>query len=94
MRENLIKEKLYAVPFVPFTMQLTDGRRLPVRHPELMSIGRHSINLVSLDEDLFLIIDPMLVISLEFTNGSKLGLPPRYRTPREDDDFTPGEGGS
>lgn len=37
----MLQELLEAVPFRPFVLCLTDGRKLPVEHPDFLSITRH-----------------------------------------------------
>jgi hypothetical protein len=49
-----IRELYWAKPFQPFTICLTDGRSIPVSHPELLSIspsGR-TVSVYQLDNSL------------------------------------------
>jgi hypothetical protein len=34
-----IRERLHRVPFKPFEMRLTDGRRVPIQHPDFVALG-------------------------------------------------------
>ncbi len=61
-----------ARPFRPFTLQLADGDRIRVPHPEflwLMPSGR-TLH-VALAGDDFKIVDLLLVTAIEVGNGSK-----------------------
>jgi hypothetical protein len=36
---SMLRELLTAVPFKPFVLCLSDGRKLPVRHPDFLTIS-------------------------------------------------------
>lgn len=38
---------LRAVPFQPFRLQLNSGRTYEIRHPEMLRVGRSSMNIFS-----------------------------------------------
>ena len=38
----MLRELLEAVPFRPFVLCLTDGRKLPVEHPDFLTLSRHN----------------------------------------------------
>ncbi len=45
MRPNDVKAQLKRQPFVPLLFRLSNGRECVVRHPELVMVGRSSINI-------------------------------------------------
>lgn len=59
-----------AQPFRPFTVHLADGRGIRVEHPELMALSPTGRSAVVYGKDgAFEVIDVLLVISLELTDG-------------------------
>lgn len=59
-----------AEPFQPYRIHLADGRNIDVHHPEFVArapTGRAII--VYKPDDLFEIVDLLLVVSLEVLNG-------------------------
>ncbi len=64
-----IREALQHQPFEPFAMRLADGRSLPVRHPEMVAVGKRRIIVVQPD-DSWSVLEPLMVVSLDY-NGSK-----------------------
>lgn len=61
-----LREIIQAQPFRPFKLNLADGRTVPVNHPEFIAAhptGRTAI--VFEDDDVFKIIDVMLITSIE-----------------------------
>jgi hypothetical protein len=59
--------KLYeAVPFRPFNMHLSDGRTIPVHHPEMLAAAPSGRTVVVYEpDDSFHIVDLLLVTDLE-----------------------------
>jgi hypothetical protein len=47
MRPNDLLTWLRAVPFVPFRIRLNSGRTFEIRHPEMLRVGRSSLNVYS-----------------------------------------------
>jgi hypothetical protein len=61
-----------ARPFVPFTIALADGRKLPVMHNEFLAIfpsGRTAM--VTHDDDRFTLVDLLMITTLD--------VDPKYR---------------
>jgi len=56
--------------FRPFTLYLSDGRKIPVPHPEFISVGR-SIVVVIGPDDVPQDIDPLHIVSLKETPAKK-----------------------
>jgi hypothetical protein len=66
-----IRKLHQARPFRPFRINLADSRSLDVAHPELLAInaGGRTIIVVTGDENLYEVVDLLLVTSLEVLNG-------------------------
>jgi hypothetical protein len=76
MKIALLRELHEARPFVPFTITLTDGRKLPVIHNEFLYIfpsGRAAM--LTHRDDRFTLMDLFHIISAE--------VDPKYRTRRK-----------
>ncbi len=59
-------------PFNTFSLHLADGREIRVEHPELLAHQRTGRTIaVATSDDVFEIIDLMLVVSLETANGER-----------------------
>ncbi|MDE3066162.1 MAG: hypothetical protein KGJ60_01280 [Verrucomicrobiota bacterium] len=71
MTKDAVQQVLRREPFQPFSFRLTDGKLIPVPHPEFLSIspgGRTAI--VFHGEEQFSIVDLGLVTAIEFqANG-------------------------
>ena len=75
MDSRVIREALLQRPFIPFLMRLADGRELSLRHPEYLAVSPHHILFIN-DQDLAITwIEPLLVVTLDFTNTSQAGKP-------------------
>ena len=61
------REALHGEPFKAFTICLADGRRIPVRHPDFVAVGKRRIIVIQPD-DSSMFIEPLLIVSLDF-NG-------------------------
>jgi hypothetical protein len=71
MTIDQIRKLHQARPFQPFRINLADSRSLVVSHPELLAVnppGRTLI-VVTGDENLYEVVDLLLVTSLEVLNG-------------------------
>ncbi len=64
-----VREALHREPFRPFDICLADGRRVPVRHPDFVAVGKRRIIVVQPD-DSSMFIEPLLIVSLDF-NGQR-----------------------
>ncbi|OHB64914.1 MAG: hypothetical protein A2Y77_03950 [Planctomycetes bacterium RBG_13_62_9] len=62
-----VREALHREPFKPFEICLADGRRVPVRHPDFVAVGKRRIIVVQPD-DSTMFVEPLLIVSLDF-NG-------------------------
>lgn len=61
-----------ASPFRPYALQLADGTRVDVRHPELVAIAPGGRTFaVATSDDAFKIIDLLLVAAIDVGNGVK-----------------------
>jgi hypothetical protein len=69
---NSIRNALRKEPFQPFDLCLADGRRVSVRHPEFVAMNNRVV--VVLDEQSYsTTIEPLLIVSLEHSNGPHKG---------------------
>lgn len=50
--------------FKPFAIELTNGRRFEVPHPEFILIGRHVVGILGRD-DVITTIDALHIVSIE-----------------------------
>ena len=67
---NGIREALRKEPFQPFTIRLTDGRELPVPHPEFVAVGPRLVIVIA-DDNSWTVVEPLLIVSLDFkSNGA------------------------
>jgi hypothetical protein len=86
MRLEVVREALRKSPFQTFTFKLADGRALLVDHPEMISLGRHVIYLISVKDSTYTMLDPLLIVSVDYENVGRATLPPTFRH-RRDEDF-------
>jgi hypothetical protein len=47
MRPDDLLIRLRATPFVPFRIRLNSGTTFEIRHPEMLRVGRSSVNIYS-----------------------------------------------
>ena len=70
----MTSEKLRQVhrvrPFVPFDVNLADGRSFRVSHPEMVAIGARQFAIIYGDDEAFEIVDLLLVTSLSVPSHS------------------------
>jgi len=64
-----IREALHRQPFEPFTIRLTDGRKLPVRHPDFVAVGNRRAIVIGPDNS-WSVVKPLLIVSLDY-NGNR-----------------------
>lgn len=61
-----------AQPFKPFTLELADGQKVPVPHPEFMTSAPKSRSVaVYTPRGAHKIIDLLMVVAIEFRNGQR-----------------------
>jgi hypothetical protein len=65
-----IREAVHKAPFKPFDICLADGRRIPVRHPDFVAVGKRRIIVIQSD-DSWSVVEPLLIVSLDY-NGERL----------------------
>jgi hypothetical protein len=65
-----IREWLHKVPFKPFAMRLTDGRRIPIVHPDFVALGGSIVAIMDEDDGLQE-VDALHVVSLDPLSKSK-----------------------
>ena len=64
-----IRDAIHREPFRPFSLRLADGRCLPVRHPEFVAVGRRRAIVIA-DDDSWSVLEPLLVVSLDYEGSS------------------------
>lgn len=70
MTVEQLLQSMHAQPFKPFRLHLADGRRLDIVHPDFVArspSGRTVI--VYKPDESFEIVDLLLVVSIEVSNG-------------------------
>lgn len=65
-----IREALGRQPFEPFSMRLSDGRALPVTHPEFVAVGEQRVIVIAPD-DSWSVLEPLMIVSLDYESKSK-----------------------
>ena len=60
--ENL-RARLHETGFKPFTLHLSDGRSLPVPHPDFILVSR-SVVVVVTEEGVTFTIDPLHIVAI------------------------------
>ena len=72
MTIELFRQACHATPFRPFVLHLADGREIPVKHRDYVSMSPSGRTIIvhQLD-DSFNIIDLLLVTDIEVKNGRR-----------------------
>lgn len=68
MLSSTIREQLRAVPFEPFVVQMNDGRRFEVPHPDFAALSPSGARLIIFrkdSEDAAVALSTLLVASVE-----------------------------
>ena len=74
MNISTIRAAIIAQPFRPFRLHLVDGRNFLVRHPEFLFLdptGRDLRYVNPDDNDRLILINSLLIVSLEFEIPTK-----------------------
>lgn len=71
MQIEQIRRAHDAKPFDAFTVCLTDGQRIPVRHPEYLYIAPGPVRafVLASEDGTYRVVDALLVTTLEFASG-------------------------
>lgn len=67
-----VREALHKQPFQPFTIQLADGRSLPVPHPDFVAINPRRIVVIE-ESGSWSVVEPLLIVSLDYEVAKKGG---------------------
>jgi hypothetical protein len=65
MHVDLIREALHKQPFQEFTFRLTDGRSLPVHHPDFVAVSNRRVIVVNPQDESVSWIEPLLIASID-----------------------------
>lgn len=68
---NSLKQALRRQPFKPFTLRLADGRSEMIRHPGFFVAVGPRIVVVIREDNSWLDVQPLLIVSLDFEGGTK-----------------------
>jgi hypothetical protein len=73
MELSAIRDAVRQQPFQPFSLRLTDGREVPVVHPEFIAIADTGRRVVVFPPKsaTWSVIDPLLVVSIEYITSPK-----------------------
>ena len=63
MNLDTIRNRLLG-PFKPFTLHLTDGRKIPVPHRDFIAVGKGIVVVVD-DRDVDQVVDALHIVSVE-----------------------------
>jgi hypothetical protein len=69
---DVVREALHRETFQPFAMRLADGRSVSVRHPDFVALGKRRVFVVG-DDDSTMIIEPLMIVSLDTAKKGKPG---------------------
>jgi hypothetical protein len=61
-----VRDAVHKQPFEAFTIRLSDGRALPVKHPEFVAISPNLVVVIGEKGYGASHIDPFLIVSVEF----------------------------
>jgi hypothetical protein len=65
MHVDVVRERIRAVPFLPLTVRLADGRSFHVPHPDFIAVSRREVFHVSADDDSIARLAPELIALLD-----------------------------
>jgi hypothetical protein len=65
-----IREALRREPFLTFSIGMADGRAFEIRHPEFVILGPRLVTVIA-DEDTWSVLDPLLMVSLDYVVEGK-----------------------
>jgi hypothetical protein len=69
MDTNTIREAILRRPFKPFTLQMNDGRRFYIPHPEYVAVSRRAVLVVDSQTEAGVYLEPILISSLQYEDG-------------------------
>ncbi len=64
MNLDPIRKRLHGGEFKPFTMHLTDGRKLEVPHPDFIAVGKGVVVIID-EKDVDQVVDGLHIVSIE-----------------------------
>ena len=67
-----IRQRVAGGGFKPFALRTSDGKEYPVKHPEVILVGRSSLAVLDEDQEVAF-IDPLHVVALKNLSGKKNG---------------------
>jgi len=79
---QVVRDALRRHPFKPFEIRLVDGRSVPVRQRELIAVGQRCVIVIA-DDDSWSVVEPILIVSIDYVNDSAKGNGKARRKPRQ-----------
>lgn len=74
---SAVRDVLHRQPFRPFAVRLADGREIFVPHPDFVAMTNRSMIIVDrVTPESFSIIEPILIVSLEFRESERPQIAP------------------
>ena len=73
MEVDFVRQAVHKQPFEPFTLRLSDGRSLPVKHPEFVAVSPNLVVVIAENGYGVSHIDPFLIVSVEFEGKQSAG---------------------
>lgn len=67
-----VRDALHKHPFEPFSIRLADGRSLRVPHPDFVALTPRRV-IVGAADDSWSVIEPLLIVSLDYATPKKNG---------------------
>ena len=74
MNVERIRRRLKGGGFKPFALRTSDGREYPIRHPELILVGPHSIGVLDADREI-VTLDPLHIVAIKDLPAKRNGVP-------------------
>jgi hypothetical protein len=66
-----VRKAVHKQPFEPFAFRLSDGRTIPVKHPEFVAMSPSMIVVIGEDGHGASHLDPFLIVTMEFGGRQK-----------------------
>lgn len=75
MNVDMLREAARTQPFRPFLLRMNDGRVLQIPHPDCIAVARRTVIVVDPITDRELLLEPVLIASLEYVSPSQPAAP-------------------
>ncbi len=75
MNADVLREAARQQPFVPFLLRMNDGRVFYIPHPDSIAVARRTVIVVDPATDREILLNPVLIASLEYTSPPQPAAP-------------------